>query len=84
MPAIVLVGHRHLCPVHGDGTVTTGTSAVIIDDRHAACIGDSTSCGATITSGSSSTFGGQGIARKGDKTSHGGPLVAGYDGFDVE
>lgn len=84
MPPIVLVGHRHSCPVHGDGTVTTGTSGVIVNDRAAACIGDHVSCGAVITTGSASTFGGQGIAYVGCRTSHGGTLVEGDDSWNVE
>lgn len=84
MHSIVLVGHRHVCPIHGEGTVTSGTADAIINGRQAARIGDSTSCGATIITGSSSTFGGQGIARVGDTTSHGGTLVEGDDGFQLE
>lgn len=84
MRPVVLVGHRHLCPVHGMGTVVTGTSGVIIGGRAAARIGDVTSCGAVITSGSASQFDGAGIARKGDTTSHGGTLVEGDSGWLLE
>ncbi|XUW93047.1 hypothetical protein OH764_24220 [Burkholderia sp. M6-3] len=38
-----------------------------------------TSCGAVIVTGSSCTFGGEGVARKGDTTSHGGTLFEGDD-----
>lgn len=84
MPAIVLVGHRHSCPIHGDGTVTSGTSGVVVGGRSAACIGDDTSCGAVIETGSSSTFNGRGIAYVGCKTSHGGTLVEGDDSWMVD
>lgn len=81
MPAIVLVGHRHICPLHGEGTVTTGSSGLTVNGRQAACVGDQLSCGAVITSGSSSTLAGQGIARVGDQTSHGGTLVEGDESW---
>ncbi|MBN3857763.1 PAAR domain-containing protein [Paraburkholderia sp. Ac-20340] len=48
MPAIIRVGDRHSCPLHGMGTVSTGTSGVTVNGRRASLIGDSTSCGATI------------------------------------
>lgn len=80
MPAIVLVGDRHSCPLHGMGTVTTGSSGVKVNGRDAARVGDLTSCGATILTGSSSMVGGRGLARVGDTTSHGGTLVEGHDG----
>lgn len=83
MPAIVLVGHRHVCPVHGEGTVTTGTGGVTVNGRAAARIGDITSCGAVIETGSSSTFGGRGIAYVGCTTSHGGTLVEGDESWQV-
>jgi len=33
MKPIVLVGHRHSCPIHGEGTVTTGSDATLVDGR---------------------------------------------------
>ncbi|WP_199098154.1 PAAR domain-containing protein [Dyella sp. ASV21] len=83
MPAIVLVGHRHSCPIHGEGTVTSGSAGVMVNGRAAARIGDDTSCGATITTGSASTFGGAGIAYVGCQTSHGGSLPEGDESWQV-
>lgn len=81
MRPVVLLGHRHSCPMHGIGTVTSGTSSVTVNGRAVACIGDLTSCGAVIVSGSSTTFGGSSVAREGDRTSHGGTLIEGDDGW---
>jgi uncharacterized Zn-binding protein involved in type VI secretion len=81
MRPVVLVGHRHSCPMHGMGAVTGGTNGVTVNGRAVARIGDPTSCGAIIVTGSSSTFGGKGVACKGDMTSHGGTLVEGDDGW---
>lgn len=52
MKPIVLVGHAHECPMHGKGTVKTGTNGFTSNGRAVACVGDKTSCGATIISGS--------------------------------
>ncbi|HEX7934335.1 MAG TPA: PAAR domain-containing protein [Paraburkholderia sp.] len=84
MRPIVLVGHRHACPVHGMGTVINGTTGVTVNGRAVARIGDSTSCGAVIITGSTSSFGGQGVARVGDMTSHGGTLIEGDGGWQLD
>jgi uncharacterized Zn-binding protein involved in type VI secretion len=84
MRPVVLVGHRHLCPIHGMGTVVSGTSGMSVSDRAVARIGDLTSCGAVIVSGSASEFCGAGVARVGDTTSHGGALIEGESGWLIE
>ncbi|MFC5698816.1 PAAR domain-containing protein [Pseudomonas sp. GCM10022186] len=85
MRPIVLVGHRHSCPLHGEGTVVSGASQANIDGRPVARIGDKISCGAVIQTGSPSTIiEGQPAAREGDKTSHGGTLIEGDSGWLVE
>ncbi len=85
MKPIVLVGHRHICPLHGEGTVTSGAASAVIDGRAVARVTDHTSCGAVIETGSpGSTIEGQPIARVGDVTSHGGILVEGETGWLVE
>ncbi|CAG9252150.1 MULTISPECIES: PAAR domain-containing protein [Paraburkholderia] len=81
MRPVVLVGHQHMCPIHGPGIVTTGTSGVLVGGRAVARVGDKTSCGAVIVSGSSSVFDGSGVARMGDSTSHGGTLIEGDSGW---
>ncbi|WP_244101833.1 PAAR domain-containing protein [Burkholderia cepacia] len=48
-------------------------------------MGDRISCGAVIQTGSSGTeIEGQPVAREGDTTSHGGTLVEGEAGWQVE
>jgi uncharacterized Zn-binding protein involved in type VI secretion len=82
MPSpVVLVGHRHSCPIHGAGHVTTGTKGGMVRDQLVACVGDRISCGATITSGSpGASLHGKAVARKGDTTDHGGTLEEGDPG----
>lgn len=78
MKPIVLVGHRHACPLHGLGTVVSGASGASVGGRQVACVGDKISCGATIVSGAGGvTIGGKPVAREGDSTDHGGVLVEG-------
>ncbi|MEN4922575.1 PAAR domain-containing protein [Achromobacter spanius] len=85
MQPIVLVGHRHLCPTHGMGTVVSGAMHANVEGRPIARVGDKISCGAVIRSGSSSaTIDGQAIARMGDTTSHGGVLIEGEAGWLVD
>ncbi|MBN3836919.1 PAAR domain-containing protein [Burkholderia sp. Ac-20344] len=81
MRPVVLAGHRHVCPLHGPGTVISGTDSVTVGGRKVACVGDSTSCGAVIVTGAVTTFGGREVAREGDTTSHGGTLVEGDNGW---
>ena len=78
MRPIVLVGHRHSCPLHGEGTVQTGASATFVDGRAVARVGDRISCGAVIETGAAgSMIDCQPAAREGDTTSHGGTLIEG-------
>ncbi|WP_430390989.1 PAAR domain-containing protein [Dyella sp. 20L07] len=78
MRPVVLVGHRHECPIHGTGTVTGGDPNTTSNGSAVARLHDTTSCGATITSASSDyTLDGRGVAREGDRTSHGGILAEG-------
>lgn len=81
MKPVVLVGHRHECPLHGSTKVNSGVASVLLGGRQVACVGDTTSCGATIISGSSNvTIGGRRVAREGDRTDHEGTLVEGDAG----
>lgn len=85
MKPIVLVGHRHSCPIHGNGTVISGASSANINGRPIARVGDTISCGAIILTGSpGTTIEGQPAARQGDTTSHGGTLMEGDSGWLVE
>ncbi|MBN3824848.1 hypothetical protein G3O00_14650 [Burkholderia sp. Ac-20384] len=85
MKPVVLVGHRHSCPLHGEGTVTSGAASFNLNGRPVACVGDHTSCGAEIETGSpGSAIDGRPVARLGDTTSHGGTLVEGDAGWLVE
>ncbi|MGG5292321.1 PAAR domain-containing protein [Pseudomonas shirazensis] len=84
MKPIVLIGHKHDCPIHGIGEVVSGTSATMVSGREVACVGDRTSCGAVIESGSPSyAIAGKAVARLGDTTDHGGTLIEGDSGWLV-
>ena len=81
MKPVVLVGHRHECPLHGTNVVISGAPGTDFGGREVARVGDKTSCGATIISGSDGvTIGGRKVAREGDRTDHGGTLVEGEAG----
>ncbi|MFM0052177.1 PAAR domain-containing protein [Caballeronia grimmiae] len=84
MRPVVLVGHKHLCPLHGMGTVVTGSTGVLVNGRAVVRRGDKTSCGAVVVTGSTSEFDGAGVARVGDLTSHGGTLVEGDSSWLLE
>ncbi|WP_420995074.1 PAAR domain-containing protein [Cupriavidus sp. 30B13] len=85
MQPIVLVGHRHFCPIHGAGTVISGATNANVGDRAIARVGDKISCGAVIVSGSAvATIEGKSVARQGDTTSHGGTLIEGDSGWRVD
>lgn len=85
MKPVVLVGHQHSCPLHGDGTVTSGATDATVNGKAIARVGDSTSCGAVIRTGSADTLiEGQPVARQGDTTSHGGTLVEGDADWLIE
>jgi len=70
-------------PIHGESTVTTGSSNITVNGRRAACVGDQLSWGSVITTGSSSTSGGRGIAYAGCHTSHDGVLSEGDESWQV-
>ncbi|MNK79269.1 PAAR motif protein [compost metagenome] len=85
MQPVVLVGHRHSCPTHGEGTVVSGAAHAQVDGRPIARVGDTISCGAVIQTGSpAATVEGRAVARMGDKTSHGGVLIEGEGGWLVD
>lgn len=84
MKPIVLVGHRHSCPIHGNGTVVSGAREAQVNGRAIARIGDQISCGAVILTGSDEAIvEGQPVARLGDSSSHGGILIEGEEGWLV-
>ena len=78
MPAVVLLGHDHDCPMCGPTTVQTGTRNVTVNGRAIARVGDTLGCGAVIISGSPSmVINGKAVARVGDTTDHEGVLENG-------
>ena len=84
MRPVVLFGHRHFCPQHGPGTVTTGATEANIGGRAIARVTDRISCGAVITTGAAGCeVEGQPVARLGDQTDHGGVLEEGDSGWLV-
>ncbi|NIE77292.1 hypothetical protein F3J45_22920 [Pantoea sp. Ap-967] len=54
MNPIVLIGHRHDCPLHGATTVTTAAAHLLIEGSPAARVGDTTSHGGTLVEGDAS------------------------------
>ncbi|WP_338476909.1 PAAR domain-containing protein [Pseudomonas khavaziana] len=78
MPAVVLVGHDHDCPLCGPTTVDSGACNMTVNGKAVARVGDTLGCGAVITSGSRSmTVEGKAVARVGDTTDHDGKLENG-------
>ncbi|MHA6194127.1 PAAR domain-containing protein [Pseudomonas wadenswilerensis] len=49
MNPVALPGHRHRCPIHGIGHVTTGATDATVNGRPIARVGDSISCGASVS-----------------------------------
>lgn len=85
MKPIVLIGHRHSCPLHGDGEVITGSPSATVNGRPIARVGDEISCGAVIETGSANHLNeGRPVARQGDTTIHGGTLIEGDCGWLIE
>ncbi|NIF30100.1 hypothetical protein F3J44_27555 [Pantoea sp. Tr-811] len=85
MTPIALVGHRHSCPLHGEGKVETGASAAFVDGRPIARVGDRISCGAVIETGAACTIiEGQPAAIEGSQTSHGGTITEGEHGWLID
>ncbi|WP_412460307.1 PAAR domain-containing protein [Pseudomonas sp. SC11] len=84
MKPIVLIGHKHDCPLHGEGEVISGTSSLTVKGRAAALVGDRISCGAIIQTGTSSFHvEGKSVARQGDRTDHGGVLIEGDSDWQI-
>jgi len=85
MNPVVLVGHRHDCPIHGIGIVETGSADYTFNGKAVARVGDRISCGAVITGGSANyQIEGKEVAREGDRTDHDGVLVEGDSDWLVE
>ncbi|WP_434765768.1 PAAR domain-containing protein [Pseudomonas triticicola] len=85
MPAVVLVGHDHDCPLCGPTAVDSGTRNVTVNGRPVARVGDTLGCGAVITSGSPSMIvDGLPVARVGDTTDHDGALENGEPGWLID
>lgn len=90
---IALVGHAYMCPVpgHQASVIVSGSPTCEVDGRPIARIGDMTSCGAVIISGSKNAYidDNRPIARKGDKGIHVelgviGEIIEGVDKWTLE
>jgi len=90
---IALVGHAYLCPVHGHqpSVIVTGSPTCKVYERPVARIGDKTSCGAEIITGSKNAHidDNRPIARLGDKGIHKelgvvGEIIEGLDKWTLE
>ena len=44
MPAVARVGDKHLCPIHGEGTIITGSDTTIVEGSPIAREGDQIQC----------------------------------------
>ncbi|WP_296229828.1 PAAR domain-containing protein [Pseudomonas sp. UBA4617] len=51
MKPVILVGHRHVCPLHGTNPVESGSSAYTFNGKPVARVGNRTTCGAVLVSG---------------------------------
>lgn len=49
---------KAICPIHGIQVISSASTTVSVNGRGQARVGDSISCGATISSGSPDTFAG--------------------------
>ncbi|MBI6556614.1 PAAR domain-containing protein [Pseudomonas sp. LY-1] len=54
MPAVVLVGHDHDCPLCGPTTINSGTRNVTVNGRAVARVGDTTDHDDELENGDSS------------------------------
>jgi len=52
---IARVGDKVSCPIHGNGTISSGDTTMIVDGKPAARHGDKTSCGAVLIAGQQNT-----------------------------
>ena len=85
MPAVVLVGHDHDCPLCGPTTVDSGARNMTVNGKAVSRVGDTLGCGAVITSGSRSmTVEGKAVARVGDTTDHDGKLENGDSSWLID
>ena len=68
----------HDCPAHGKNAITAVATRSSCDGVPIATVGDMTTCGATIVTGSSNMkIDGKPVAIIGSKTSHGGVITSG-------
>lgn len=53
---VARVGDKVSCPIHGNTTISSGDTTLIIDGKPAARHGDKTACGATLIAGQQATL----------------------------
>lgn len=53
---IARMGDKVSCPIHGNGTIASGDSTMIVDGKPAARHGDKTACGAVLIAGQQTTI----------------------------
>lgn len=77
MQPFARLGDKHICPMHGTNVITGTATRSTCDARPIATIGDVTTCGAVIVTGSAAvTVDGRPAATLGSKTSHGGVIIS--------
>jgi len=75
---VARLGDKHICPAHGANVIVSAESDSTCDNLPVATVGDMTSCGATIITGSPVCItDGKPTATVGSKTNHGGVIVSG-------
>jgi len=52
---IARLGDKVSCPIHGNGTISSGDVTMIVDGKPAARHGDKVSCGAVLIAGQQNT-----------------------------
>ena len=78
MKPLSRLGDKHICPIHGANAIISTVTQSTCDGRAIATIGDKTTCGAVIVTGSSVvTVDGRPAAFAGSLTRHGGVIVEG-------
>ncbi|TWI33876.1 PAAR domain-containing protein [Paracoccus sulfuroxidans] len=78
MKPIARLGDKHDCPIHGVNAIVKVASRSSCDARPVATVGDLTTCGAEIVTGTKACIiDGKHAAIIGSRTSHGGFIVEG-------
>lgn len=86
---IALIGHFHSCPIHGGGPVIYPGQMMVrfngipiaVEGGHCGCPGSPPLPDPMVKGSNLVRINGRGVMRVGDKTAHGGKVVAGVSTF---